>query len=265
MLFDIEKATNYVNESGGELERAFLGVLSGELMPVLFESIVRQYQLDEGSWFYRDDEARMPSIGASIYWMRFLIDARMQGTDTLDNTANFLAANQSNDGSWSELPLKLQYAPQPWLSGDEDTDRIFFTSGAAAALVGAGFIGSEALSSAVNYLEQAWAQMGKFPHYPHSVAAAIPAFAATRGQSSPIYQNVCKDVDANCGKYPPAALTYTLDMCRFAGFSTGENLVKKLVNTLGKKQRDDGGVDMPEENRALVTADAVNLMKWFTK
>ncbi len=265
MPFDIDKATNYVNESGGELERAFLGVLSGELMPVLFESIVRQYQLDEGSWFYRDDETRMPSVGASIYWMRFLIDARMQGTDTLDNTANFLAENQSNDGSWSELPLKLQYAPQPWLSGDEEADTIFFTSGAAAALVGAGFIGSETLGSAVNYLEQACAKLGKFPYYPHSSAAAIPAFAATRGQSSAIYQNVYKSALFNCGQYPPAVLTYALDMCRFAGFSAGDELVTKLVITLADKQRDDGSLDMAEENRALVTADAVNLMKWFNK
>ena len=234
-------------------------------MPVLFESIVRQYQLDEGSWFYRDDEARMPSIGASIYWMRFLIDARMQGTDTLDDTANFLAENQSNDGSWSELPLKLQYAPQPWLSGDGDSDRIFFTSGAAAALVGAGFIGSEALGSAVAYLEQAWSKLGNFPYYPHSAAAAIPAFAATRGQSSPIFQNVYKSVLVNCEKYPPAVLTYALDMCRFAGFSASENLVKKLVESLATKQRDDGGLDMAEENRALVTADAVNLMTWYSK
>jgi hypothetical protein len=264
MPFDIEKATDYVNESGGELERACLGVLSGELMPVLFESIVRQYQLDEGSWFYRDDEARMPSIGASIYWMRFLIDARMQGTETLNNTANFLAGNQSNDGSWSELPLKLQYAPQPWLSGNAEADTIFFTSGAAAALVGSGFIGSEALDLAVDYLEQAWAKLGKFPFYPHSSAAAIPAFAATRGQNSTIYQNTYKSVLINCDHYPLTALTYALDMCRFAGFSAGDELVTKLTERIGDKQRDDGGLDMAEENRALVTADAVNLLKWFS-
>lgn len=265
MPFDIGKATDYVNESGGELERAFLGVLSGELMPVLFESIVKQYQLDDGSWFYRGDEARMPSIGASIYWMRFLIDARMQGTDTLDNTAGFLAENQSNDGSLSELPLKLQYAPQPWLSGDEDADTIFFTSGAAATLVGAGFIGAEALNMAIAYLEQAYAKLRKFPYYPHSSAAAIPAFAATRGQSSPIFQNACNNVLVNYENYPPAVLTYALDMCRFAGFSTSDELVTKLTERLGEMQRDDGALDMAEENRALVTADAVNLMKWYAK
>jgi hypothetical protein len=258
---DISAAVEYVKKKGSVVERAYLGMVLDEIAPPMFESLVSSYQLDGGAWCYPTDDSRAASVGATIDWIRLLINVRMMGTELIGKSADFLAANQGHDGDWYETVEKLDESPQAWLSENADDNRLYFTAGAAAVLVGAGYVSSACTVAAADYLDRWHAEHGSFPGFTRTVWAVLPV-AASR------FSYDCDLFLANYGRaadnVPTTGVTeccWAIDMCSYAGIRPGDKLLDAIIGRL-TSLLGPGGLPLEPENRgAGIVADAVRVVK----
>jgi hypothetical protein len=258
---DLSAAVEYVKKKGSVVERAYLGMILEEMAPPMFESLVSSYRLENGAWCYPADETRAASVGATIDWIRLLINVRMMGTELIGKSADFLAANQGPDGDWYETVEKLDESPQAWLSENVDDNRLYFTAAAAAVLVGAGYVSSACAVAAAEYLDRWQADHGAFPGFTRTVWAVLPVAASRFSYDCDLFLANYGRAIENVPATGAAECCWAIDMCSYAGLRPGDKLVdaviERLISLLGP-----GGLPLDPENRSSgIVADAVRVVK----
>ena len=258
---NLSSAIDYVKKEGSVVERAYLGIILEEMALPMFESLVSSYQLKSGAWCYPADETRAASVGATIDWIRALINVRMMGTELIGKSADFLAANQGPDGDWYETVEKLDESPQAWLSENADDNRLYFTATAAAVLVGAGYVSSACTVAAAEYLDRWQADHGAFPGFTRTVWAALPVAASRYSYDCDLFLANYGRAIENVPATGVAECCWANDMCSYAGLRPGDKLVdaviERLTSLLGP-----GGLPLDPENRSPgIVADAVRVVK----
>lgn len=257
----VSAAVDYVKKKGSVVERAYLGMVLDEIAPPMFESLVSSYQLESGAWCYPTDDLRKASVGATVDWIRLLVNVRMMGTALIGKSADFLAASQGPDGDWYETIEKLDASPQSWLSENADGNRLYFTAAAAAVLVGAGYVSSACTVTAADYLDRWQREHGELPGFTRTVWAVLPVAAARYSYDCDLFLANYKRATDNVPTSGVAECCWAADMCSYAGIRPGDKLldavIERLTSLLGP-----GALPLDPKNRGPGTvADAVRVMK----
>jgi hypothetical protein len=258
---DLSSAIDYVKKNGSVVERAYLGMILEEVALPMFEPLVSSYQFDNGAWSYPADETRVASVGATIDWIRLLINVRMMGTEMIGKSADFLAENQGPDGDWYETAEKLDVSPQSWLSENSDDNRLYFTAAAAAVLVGAGYVSSACTVAAAEYLERWQTDHGAFPGFARTVWAVLPVAASRFSYDSDLFLANYGRAGETVQELSLDACCWAIDMCSYAGLGPGDAVVDGVIGRLAALLG-PGGLPRDPENRGPgIVADVIRVAK----
>ncbi len=151
---------DYIRESGNRLDLIRLErVLQGRVSKNRATEVLSGYQFDNGSWDYsnaEEEESRTGSLGGTIHCMRWLREFGLEDTMVTETTVTFLRSIQDADGSFYEIPRKLEHSPQEWLQSDSEIDRFYFTAAVPMRLVSLGHGDQPLINAAVDWLSKRW-------------------------------------------------------------------------------------------------------------
>jgi hypothetical protein len=151
---------DYIRESGNRLDLLRLErALQGRVSKNRATKALSGYQFDDGSWDYssaEEEESRTGSLGGTIHCMRWLREFGLEDAMLTEKTLTFIRSIQDADGSFYEIPRKLEHSPQEWLQSDSDIDRFYFTAAVPMRLVSFSHGNHPLINAAVDWLSTRW-------------------------------------------------------------------------------------------------------------
>lgn len=268
-MLDVEKAIQYVQEYGDNIENARLDSLIWGKFPDedILHKLEKMQNLD-GGFSYWIKEVKISTVSDSVYILRWFDDLGITKGIMLEKAVDFIFNNQKEDGSWDEVNDIIKYNPPPFLVPGNIENRIWLTANCAHWLMKFGYAESAKCKACpVDFLLKYHKPNGGFPGYLRAAWDCLPIFSRYPKNDREPFRLVLNYVESN---YSPANwegsyLTWLLRCLRDAELPATHQLVKECLKDLQDKQRSDGSWNSEdgEEYSASATVEALGVLKDF--
>lgn len=247
---DIEKAIQFIKENGNEVEQARLNYVLSNERPL--EKIIAQLftnQRADGSWlpFWADDYSSLDATCFRLAQAEQL--GLIQSEVAVTRAVNFLAQQQSLDGSWEEDVEVVDSAP-PWSKPGDLSAKLYLTSNCGLWLALLGNPDRNA-SKAAEYLGTHLDQDGQMPSFLHTHWLAGGLFHKLGLQTS---ERIFDYLHNKINELATSNLSWLITTLCAAGVPATYSLLDEAVALLEKNQKDDGRWESEDGSRQDVHA-----------
>jgi hypothetical protein len=236
-LIDYERAVEFVDTHGDEVERARLRYLLYEEAPSpSIEDVLFAGQRPDGGWapFWSPDYS---SIDATCYRIAQAEQLGLIKAPPVARAIEFLQRRQRGDGSWEE-DLAVRDAAPPWAVPGDPAARVYLTANAGywmARLAGA----SRCTDRAVAVLHEHLDQYGKLPTFPHAHWLAAGCLYAANQHA--IAESIMGYLErAMIDSLPASNLGWLSITLLGAGVPPAQPLIARASTRLREMQQPDG-------------------------
>ena len=265
---DVQRAINFVEENGTELDKYRLNYLLGkerdDEVPLRY---LRGLQNDDGGFPYNSEKGKLSSVNSTSVNLGLMIELGLTESEVCRKTLVYLEGVQSENGSWDENRPINQYNPPFWnMPGDLKT-KMWLTASILNFLIQLGYRESEAVNKATQFLLKNRDQEGKFAGFLHSTWISVGVFGQLEGVSSEVVKKALKVVERNIDRMEDGAgdLVWCLECFCAAGIGKDTPMVKGCIDRVIELQRQDEAWTSGDGEKYSVstTINALKILKMY--
>lgn len=240
---DVQKAIHFIEEIGTEIEKYRLNyLLTKERDDEEPLSYLREYQNEDGGFPFNNKKSNLSSINATCLNLSLMIELGLTESDNCRKTLEYLLSVQGEDGSWDQHPAITQYNPPFWNTPGDLKVKMWLTACILNNLIKLGYIESEAVKKATQFLLKHRDEDGKFVGFLHATWISVGIFGQLEGSNSEVVKKALNVIKQNFEQLEddPTNLTWCLECFYVAGISKDDPVVKRCINRVIELQRQDG-------------------------
>lgn len=265
---DVQKAINFIEKNGTELEKYRLNYLLGrernDEVPLRY---LRRIQNDDGGFPYENEKGKASCISKTSVKLNLMIELGLTESDVCRKTVEYLLRVQGRDGGWDENYEIKQYNPPFWdLPGDPKT-RMWLTADMCNYLIQLGHGESEAVKKAAEFLLKNRDAEGRFAGFMHSTWISVAVFGQLRGSDSKVVKKALKVIERNISRIEDGAADFIwcLECFHATGISKDVPVVRKCIDRVIRLQRENGAwtSEDGEKYNVSTTINALRVLKTY--
>jgi len=260
---DIEKAKDFIEENGTELEKYRLRYLIGkerdDEVPLRY---LRGLQNDDGGFPYEDEKGRLSSLNFTSVNLSLMIELGLAKSGVCTKTLAYLMSVQGKDGSWDENQAIEQYNPPFWNKPRDLKTKMWLTASITNYLIQLGYRESEAARRATQFLLENRNEEGAFFGFLHSTWISVGIFGQLEGADSKVVKKALKVIERSINRMGDGAsdFIWCLECFYVAGIPKDDPLVKRCIDRVIELQREDGAW-ASEDGRKYAVSNTINALR----
>ena len=237
---DLQKAIDFINNNGNELELARLNNIFGQDYDSA--SVLKGFsvlQNPDGGFPYGDRPGFPSCLSNTAQAVHVLQELELGDSEIAKSSINYFLEMQK-EGIWPENEKITPLGPPIWDMPGDDRTTLWLTADITDLLLRSGFEGD--LSLAIEYIKEHQAPDGKFMGYVHTTWMAISIFGKSGINDSEVFSDALAYlVTFDIENLDAACIAWCLD-CMKKNDAARESLFwQKLLDRLTELQEEDGG------------------------
>jgi len=258
--FDLNRAVDYVYKSGDKAAYAIVRLATKGAKPTDSDTMpLLSAQTEDGGWPFLFQDANPLTVNDTLFALEQLLGLGLADSNPVDRGVKFLAKWQKGGGMFDENPALLRLPDVPFwmLPGDVKTQ--LFLTASAGFLIARVNPNDPAVAKATAYLQANQGPDGTFDSYLHTHWLALSLFKLKLGKLAPSVQLIYNYLfSLDFAEWAPSQLAWMLKDLAIAGYTPGEPLPERVIESLYSRQRMDGGFDSEEGvESAMPTVEAI--------
>lgn len=276
--YNAKDAINFVRLNASVVERARLARLLGQPVDPAFLRPLYDLQNRDGGFPSRPRPGSASSVDSTLTGLWQIYEVGQFSQPEASRALDFLVSMQRPDGSLDENPNLPSYDLPPWIRPDHLPTQLYLTAysaywlglalrelapgdDAARAEGPSTFSRADAFHRAIAYLARQQFSAGQLPGYTHTNWIGTAAFLlAGDAGHIPAETGLSYLLSQDLDSWDPSQIAWALDNLLTAGLSTEHTFIQRGVETLLRRQSEDGSWSS-EDGPSYAAAATVSALK----